>query len=309
VRPGDAVLLNGALGFADRYADQLVAVALRYLRPQVTLVLADATWEPRSTPGEARHPILARLVEAWNKLLVRLVDGPRTHFCFLAASECANAVSEAGVHPSRVHFTPFCTTIWEQDQLDRLERIAAEPGTFVFSGGNASRDYRLLLEAVDGLPAPVRIAAARNLGAVPGHVRAGTVSPEEFLELMATSRAVVLPLSTATRRSVGQQTYLNALLLGKPVVVTDAPGVRDYLTDGVHALVVPPKADDLRRALHWVLDADNAEQVRAMAERGRELARRLNPARYHAHLVEIARQAVGDPAGRVGEQVDRELTA
>ena len=308
VRPGDAVLLNGALGFADRYADQLVAVALRYLRPQVTLVLADATWEPRSTPGEARHPILARLVEAWNKLLVRLVDGPRTHFCFLAASECADAVAEAGIHPSRVHFTPFCTTIWEQDQLDRLERIAAEPGTFVFSGGNASRNYPLLLDAVDGLETPVCVATTQNLGPVPRHVRSGPVSPEEFLELMAASRAVVLPLSTTTGRSGGQQTYLNALLLGKPVVVTDAPGVRDYLADGVHALVVPPTADDLRRAVQWVLDGDNAEQVRAMCERGRELARRLSPARYHAQLVELARRAAGEPAGRLGEQLDRELT-
>jgi hypothetical protein len=58
-----------------------------------------------------------------------------------------------------------------------------------------------------------------------------------------------------------------------------------------------------------VLDGDNAEQLSSMAERGRELARRLNPARYHAHLVELARQAVVEPAQRVGEQVDRELTA
>jgi glycosyltransferase involved in cell wall biosynthesis len=162
---------------------------------------------------------------------------------------------------------------------------------------------------VDGLEAPVRIATTQNLGHVPPHVRTGPVSPEEFLELMAASRALVLPLSTATRRSGGQQTYLNALLLGKPVVVTDAPGVRDYLTDGVHALVVPPNADDLRRAVQQVLDTDNAEQMRAMAERGRELARRLNPGRYHAHLVELARQAVGEPAPREGEQVDRKLTA
>jgi glycosyltransferase involved in cell wall biosynthesis len=232
-RAGDAVLLNGALGFADRYADQLVAVALRYLRPHVALVIADTTWEPRSTSGEARHPVLARLVESWNKLLVRLVDGPRTHFCFLAASECADAVTEAGIHPSRVHFTPFCTTIWGQDELEQLERIAAEPGDFVFSGGNASRNYPLLLDAVAGLEAPVRVATTQNLGSVPPNVRSGPVSPEEFLEVMAASRAVVLPLSTATRRSGGQQTYLNALLLGKPVVVTDAPGVRDYLTDGV----------------------------------------------------------------------------
>jgi glycosyltransferase involved in cell wall biosynthesis len=303
VRPGDAILLNGALGFADRYADQLLAIVLRYRRPAVALVVADATWAPRSTSGEARHPLLARLVEAWNKLLVRLMDGPRTHFCFLAPSECTQAVAEARIDPSRVHFTPFCTTVWGQDRLERLERIAAEPGDFVFSGGNASRDYRLLLDAVEGLGVPVRLATSRDVGSLPPNVQAGPVSPDEFLDLMAASRAVVLPLSTATGRSGGQQSYLNALLLGRPLVVTDAPGVRDYLADGVHALVVPAEAEKVRRTLQWVLDADNAEQVRVMVERGRELARRLSPARYHAHLVEIARRAAGESLRHAGQRV------
>jgi glycosyltransferase involved in cell wall biosynthesis len=254
-------------------------------------VLADATWHSRSTPGESRRPWIARLAQAWNKTLLRRLDGPRTHYCFLSRQECEDLVAEAGVDRSRVHFTPFSTTIWGDDRLELLEKIAAEPGDYIFSGGNSSRDYRLLTQAVQGLGTPVRVATSRHLGPVPRNVDAGPVSPEEFLELMAGSRAVALPLSADTRRSVGQQTFLNALLLGKPVVVTDAPGVRDYLTDGVEALVVPPEPDAIRSALRWVTDPDKADQVRAMTRRGRQLARTLSPERYQGHLVAIARQA------------------
>jgi glycosyltransferase involved in cell wall biosynthesis len=302
VRPGDAVLLNGALGAADRYVDQLIGLALRYLRPSVVLVLADATWAPRSTPGEARHPLLARLVESWNKLLVRLLNGPCTHFCFLARSECVDVVAEARLDPARVHFTPFCTTIDAGEQLERLQELAVQPLNYVFSGGNASRDYSLLVEAVTGLDVPVRIATTRPLGVVPPpNVEAAPVSPQEFLDLLARSRAVVLPLSTATRRSVGQQTYLNAMLLRKPVVVTDAPGVRDYLTDGVDALVVAAEPAAIRAALEWLFDPGNAEEVRALTERGWQLARGMDEPSYNRRLIELARVAArgrSRPSGR-----------
>jgi hypothetical protein len=297
VEPGDAVLLNGALGMADRYVDQLIGLALRYLRPRVALVLADATWAPRSIPGESRHPLLARLAESWGKLLVRLLDGPRTHFCFLARSECADVVAEAGLDPARVHFTPFCTTISAGKQLERLQELALQPLDYVFSGGNASRDYPLLVKAVTGLDVRVRIATTRPLGAVPPpNVEAAPVSPREFLDLLARSRAVVLPLSTATRRSGGQQTYLNAMLLRKPVVVTDAPGVRDYLTDGVDALVVPAEQAAIRAALEWLFDPANAEAVRAMAERSWQLARGMDEPSYNRLLIELARGAARGPS-------------
>ena len=37
---------------------------------------------------------------------------------------------------------------------------------------------------------------------------------------------------TDPRWNVGQQTYLNAMALGKLVIVTKAPGVGDYIENG-----------------------------------------------------------------------------
>ena len=63
------------------------------------------------------------------------------------------------------------------------------------------------------------------------------------------------------------------MVLGKPVVVTDALGVRDYVEDRRTGLIVPPgDPAAMRAALDWLLDPANASEVRAMGERARAVA-------------------------------------
>lgn len=219
--------------------------------------------------------------------------GPRTHFCFLAREECDLAIQEAAISESHVHFTPFFTTISpDQFDVDALKAMAAQPEGYVFSGGNASRDYPLLRAAATGTGIALRIATSIDIGPWPRNVEVRSVSHTEFIEWMARSRAVVLPLATDTMRSGGQQTYLNAMLLGKPVVVTDAPGVRDYLTHGENAYIVAPTAAELREAMLYVLDPRNAAAITRMATQGRELAERHTPTAYFSTLTAIARKAM-----------------
>jgi glycosyltransferase involved in cell wall biosynthesis len=58
--------------------------------------------------------------------------------------------------------------------------------------------------------------------------------------------------------------------LRKPVIVTEAPGVRDYVIDGVTGVIVPHDAQALRAAILHVMDPANANFYRAMGERARE---------------------------------------
>lgn len=292
VKRGDAVLLNGAASRSARWVDYAAGIALRYLRPRVFLVITDATWHARAVPGEAHGASLARLVEAWGKALSRGVNGPRTHFCVLSRSERHDLIRDLGVTRERVHFTPFPHTIWHPATLDHLRRTP--PCEYVFAGGNASRDYRLLLAAVDGLDVPVRIATAQDLGQLPANVKAGRVAHDEFMTLMAGAAAVVVPLATRTGRGAGQQTYLNAMHVGRLVIVTDAVGVRDYLTDRYDALIVPPDPRAVREAIEWVYDPANQAEVEGMIAAGRETAHRHRPEAYHAHLVHLARTLTGD---------------
>jgi hypothetical protein len=299
VRPGDALLINGADGACKLYVNQIIVCAFRWLRPNVTVIVADATWTARARPGEQHAPWLAWLIEWSGKLFVRAMRGPRTHFCFLARDECDLAVREAAIPESHVHFTPFHTTIpTDQFDMDTLRAIAAEPEDYVFSGGSASRDYALLRAAV-GTDIPLKVATSINIGPWPSNAEVCCVSHEEFVYRMARSRAVVLPLATDTTRSGGQQTYLNAMLLGKPVVVTDAPGVRDYITDGENAYIATPTVTELREAMQYILDPHNGAAVAQVVGKGRELAERFTPAAYFRALTAVARQTMtGSPSGR-----------
>ena len=89
------------------------------------------------------------------------------------------------------------------------------------------------------------------------------------MSLLANSHAVVVPLRQSVR-SAGQQSYLNAMGLGKPVIVTDAPGVHDYIVDGVTGIIVPPTVEALRTAILHVMDCANADFYAEMGQRARE---------------------------------------
>lgn len=109
---------------------------------------------------------------------------------------------------------------------------------------------------------------------------------------------MVLPLQNGVR-SAGQQTFLNAMVLGKPVIVTDAVGVRDYIEDGVTGVIVPPDALALRAAIDHVMDPANVDTYRRMGERARAtVVGRYMPEHYVERLVETLGYAPTTYGGR-----------
>lgn len=288
VRRGDSVLLNGAPGAGDLWFDLLLGIALR-LRGGVGTVISDATWHPRSPPGEAHRPGVAALAAAVNRGLLRLADGPHAHVCFLSATEVDDYVRERGADPERVHLTLFSHTVWSasRDELRQAEADLPTTDRYVFAGGNSSRDYRLLVDALHDLPVRVRVATQRTPQGRPWPpaFEVGPVSHEEFMRQLAGSSVVVVPMPRGMRRSVGQQTYLNAMLLGRPTVVTDSPGVRDHVRPGVDCLVVPPgDAASLRRAVEQLLDSAGTPAGAELTAEARRTAEQRSPAAYAADL-------------------------
>ncbi len=284
-RPGDVVMVNGAIGLSERWRDLLIAAVLRRVRPRVGLVVADATWTARSLPGETHSRRLFAVISWWNKALLTAVQGPRTHVCLLSRAECEEYVRDTGVPAERVHFTPYPANL----QPDEVTVDVTDPGDgYVFAPGDTLRDWDLLRAAV-GTDLPVKVAARRDSGRWPANVTVAALDHEDFLHQMARSSVVVLPLDTRTTRSAGQQTYLTAMVLGRPVVITDAAGVRDYITPSVDGYVVPNHADDLRAALRAALAG--GQDVRAVAARAVETAREHTLPGYWRRLTEIARAA------------------
>lgn len=278
------VLLNGALGYDERWVDLLYAIAIRLRGRRVGLLVTDATWHSRSTSSEGRIPALHRAVEIFGKLLLRAACGSHTYVCFLSRQEVDDFVVQTGVPRERVYFTPFFATLTGAEVRRALAVRAQDAPPYVFSGGNSSRDYQLLVSALQDSGHQVQVATRAQLR-WPSNFRCEQLQHDQFVDAMAAAAVVVVALNTRTRRSVGQQTYLNAMLLGIPVVVNEAVGVRELLTDGIDAYIVAARDPAaLRTAVDRVLHPANASEVQQVARRGQATARALGPESYFAGL-------------------------
>jgi hypothetical protein len=272
-----ALIVDGSVGPRDLYLEPLAALAVRR-RPggaRTPIVLVECQWKMSGS----------RIDRALTRLGLRALDGPRVAYCVLTEWERDRFPGTWGVGRERVFVTPYCHTLSDAE-------LAAPTSTDgdVFAGGNSLRDYEPLVAAATRIDAGVTIATKLLDQPLPANVSAGPVPEGRFFELLRHARAVVVPLTGRDDRTAGQQTYLNAMALGKVAIVTDSPGVREYVEDGRTGLVVPPgDADALTDALRWALDPANAAAVEQMAAAAREVARtRFSPERYVETLLSVA---------------------
>lgn len=286
----DATIVFGAVGFRDAYSDLIAAAILGKRRR--TVIVTECIWEPTSRSFErllgfrpqASHDRSPPQRRAFRSA-VKLIDSPSVHYCVESTHELRLFPSVWGVDPARVHFTPFC--YW----IDDTKTPPAAGGT-VFAGGDSLRDYRALLGAATSVDAKFVVGTHLPLAAVPPNVEAGPLSSANFDAAFRAAAVVVVPLAADSLRAAGQQTYLSAMALGKPLVVTDSPGVRDYVRDRDTGLIVPP--DDpaqLATAIRWLLDPSNAPEVAAMTGRARDVARaRYSREAYFGRLFDLVNE-------------------
>ena len=196
------------------------------------------------------------------------------------------------VPPHRVHYVPLgIDTDFYPEQPWEL----ATP-TVASAGEDRFRDHALLVEAVrrarDTVPA-ARLELATGLPVdLPddlGTLYTGRMGGR-MRDLYGRSTVVAIALRP-TRTGSGLTVVLEAMASGRPLVVTDNPGMSDYVEHGVTGLLVPP--DDVEafaEALRQLLaDPDRA---RAMGAAAAERARaELTSAGMSAVLGRILRAA------------------
>lgn len=264
----------------DVLAGALIGLRPRRYRPIV--VLTGCMWEPDTG---VRH-----LVE---RLVVKLLDRA---VCLYAVQSS----EELTIFPETWHVSPKKTRLCLYFFTITAQEINGQPlfeGDYVFAGGNSHRSYEPLLEAAQQLPDTSFILATDRLEGVvlPPNVKASSVPHHEFVHLMRGATAVVVPSRQGMRRAVGQQTYLNAMWLGKPTIISDGLGVHDHVEDGVTGLIVDGTAEAYVQALQWVLNPDHAEAVEEMRENGRLRVREQFTFEHHAErLLEIIEEAALD---------------
>ncbi|MBI1898585.1 MAG: glycosyltransferase family 4 protein [Acidobacteria bacterium] len=206
----------------------------------------------------------ARLLAPVKRLLLTQVDHFTHHFYDLDGYR-----KYYGIGPDRSSYLPSKPNI-----RYRYRYNVSPEGEYILCFGRSERDYDTFFAAMERLPYPGAIPPpdfaqfrkhstrfSRPLSELPPNVRTleddGTV--ESLIRLIERARLVVLPIVGSKIAPSGIGTYLNAMLMGKCVILTKGPAVSDVLQD--EALIVPaenPEAlatairrawedDDLRR--------------------------------------------------------------
>jgi glycosyltransferase involved in cell wall biosynthesis len=220
---------------------------------------------------------------------LRLAARAVHRFVVWASHEVEDYARAFGLLRQQLEYVPFHHTLQNYD-------FEVRDDGYLFAGGNSDRDYRTLIEAVRSIDVPVRIATQRrdlyDGVSLPAHVRVEATTPAAFRQAMAAARLIVLPLQKGLLHSAGQQTCLNAMLLGKPTIAVGRRWAIDFIRDGEDGLIVdyedPPQ---LQRAIHWVLN--HPEAARRMGERARQRAAWFTTERCMRAIYNLVLDAAG----------------
>jgi len=215
-------------------------------------------------------------------LQLRLISFSVSKFIVWASHEVTDYSKVFSISIEKFVYIPF------HHSLEGFE-YKIHNDNFIFSGGDTDRDYYTLIEAVRDLNIPVVIASRRrdllNL-TLPQNVEILPTSPDDFRKLMASSRMVVIPMQGTHLRSGGQQTFLNAMAMGKPVIVADDLGAKDYITDGTDGLIVPTgNIHALRNAICRVIN--DQEFAKYLSENGRATGQFYSTKKCMENILEL----------------------
>ncbi len=230
----------------------------------------------------------SRLRDGFKRWRVRLAARPAVQrFAVWASHEVDDYHEAFGLAREKFVYVPFHGTLtdYEYDVRD---------DGYLFAGGNHDRDYPLIeavrpLAVQPGSPRHGRNNWAHRTPAA-GASRGTTVAG--FRQAMAAARLVVVPMQPGLLHSGGQQTCLNAMLLGKPTIAVGRKWAIDFITDGDNGLVVDyADAEGLRRAVRWIVE--NPDAARRMGERGRVHAAQFTTQRTMQTVYELVKEANG----------------
>lgn len=187
----------------------------------------------------------ARVTAAAKKLLFARIDHFIHYFRDLRGYR-----KHYGIGPERSTYVPF------KSNLRYRREVSPDPeGEYLLCFGRSLRDYDTFFEAASLLPYPAAIPRprfedlrthrsrfTRPLDRLPRQVRIldDDGSRDSLLRIISSARLVVLPILKSSICASGIGIYLDSMLLGKCVLISEGPGASDVLTGG-EALLFPPE--------------------------------------------------------------------
>jgi glycosyltransferase involved in cell wall biosynthesis len=164
---------------------------------------------------------------------------------------------EFGIPKEKFHYHHYHTT------RENFEFEVRNDG-YIFAGGNGARDYKTLIEAVKDINYPVFIATTLpdipSLAREWSHITVKGLPGDEFYQKMAACRFLVECHDPQFLRTAGHQTMLNAMWMGKPVVLADKRSALGYIVNEEEGLVVEAgDVEGVRKSIFRLLNDSELE--------------------------------------------------
>ena len=151
-------------------------------------------------------------------------------------------------------------------EVEGMPRADMPKGFFYYGALEANKGISTLLKAAQDINEPVYVAGRGPLQAqverAGGSIEyLGVLSLQEIMARLATVRAAVFP---SLSREVYSTAALEALLVGTPVIVSDAGGFKEMVHDGEFGNVFRAGySDELRATMEFVLTHQDLVEARA----------------------------------------------
>ncbi|MDQ3701618.1 MAG: glycosyltransferase family 4 protein [Chloroflexota bacterium] len=198
----------------------------------------------------------------------------------LARSQERYLREQAKIPPERVRFI--------HDKVDhRFWTPLGRPSDgSVVSVGAEGRDYETLMAALQPIGVPTVVVAsslwveANRRFEVDAPANVSVRSGLSFValrELYDSAAVVVVPIRAGLQYAAGVNAVLEAMAMGKALIVSATPGIADYVEDGVTARLVPPGHPTRLRDVLVELLSDHQQRAalgaraRSVVDAGRNL--------------------------------------
>lgn len=236
-------------------------------------------------PANARERVSAGI----KRVLLRAID----RYVFIHR-DTRGYQQHFGVPAERCQYVPF-----KANNFDMAASLQSIDGDYILTLGASQRDYQTLINAVTGLDVSLKILlpqasisvhnAKIDLANLPANVQhiSGAVDRQQWSTLIAQSRFVVVPLISGVIQPAGISVYLEAMILGKPVIITRGASTEGILDDSLALVVEPGNAYAMSAAITRLWN--DAELRQTLASNGRAYAQSLGD---HTRLVTDLRTIV-----------------
>lgn len=219
-----------------------------------------------------KRGLIGRLYQHW--VTTVLNSGYVDHVTVFSHHEVDYYSKQLGVNKSLFTFVPLA--------IDELPQLETTDGGFLFSTGKSNRDYDFLISALSGTSHHLVIACDELKQPLASNIVVYRHTfNQDMLALMARASAVVIALDNA-HVSSGQLVVLQAMALGKPVIVTRSSALDDYVVPDKTGFMVDKTARAFLLAVNQIMGDPALRQRMGEAARQRFSSRhKLSQLAHH----------------------------